>query len=570
MIGKLVVFWILVFVIKKIASIIASYSQFSNGYLIFLQSLCSSIDRSIKVSFGTISYEFRTGNKDFSKLFLGYKATCRRFLNFGTIIMLIGNILTPFLVLHTLILVISTETISKWHSPVRISDATNLLRPSNILTPIIPGLNFPWEHAFEYWMCTFLVIIVHELGHAFAAIVENISIMGVGVFFAVIMPGAYVDIEESYELLNIDAKLRVICGGVWSNVSFSILCFFGLLFVPQILSLSLYNRVDGAIFVREISPNSIFKSFSPGDRIIGINECRIYSPYSFHLTTCDRFASYSSMIHRDIVLPVGFSQSMISSYGSLAITINDSLLDVQEENRLQTNIGVCHPVSMDNSQNLSSSINSVSPSIYSSMSCCRDTLNGLASGASKPNSLCGLYARQYSIEGILSKGIRGNDELDSLGLTCMNVDQLNLHYCSSNSDCDSLLSRRIQPKRLLLEDSISTDENFPALNSSSLLNSSSPVFDSAFHKRFKCVFPLTDIHHNIFAIHLANHSSILLEYSRVKFAAELVQYLGEFDVKERIKYYLSYLSHDWNRYCYQCLLSFPDKLVFYLWLLLQV
>jgi hypothetical protein len=58
-----------------------------------------------------------------------------------------------------------------------------------IITPIIPGVNFPARFLLDFWICTFIVIVIHEFGHAAAASMERLQIQGCGTFFLLLFPG---------------------------------------------------------------------------------------------------------------------------------------------------------------------------------------------------------------------------------------------------------------------------------------------------------------------------------------------------------------------------------------------
>lgn len=57
------------------------------------------------------------------------------------------------------------------------------------ITPIIPGINFPARYLLDFWICTFIVIVIHEFGHAAAASMERLQIQGCGTFFLFMFPG---------------------------------------------------------------------------------------------------------------------------------------------------------------------------------------------------------------------------------------------------------------------------------------------------------------------------------------------------------------------------------------------
>jgi hypothetical protein len=66
------------------------------------------------------------------------------------------------------------------------------------------------QYAPLLWCTALLVVVVHEGGHALAALVENLSVDGGGVFFSFILPGAYVRIEDGLRFLSPPRQVRAL------------------------------------------------------------------------------------------------------------------------------------------------------------------------------------------------------------------------------------------------------------------------------------------------------------------------------------------------------------------------
>ncbi|KAK9722185.1 hypothetical protein K7432_002857 [Basidiobolus ranarum] len=87
-----------------------------------------------------------------------------------------------------------------------------------VLIPMIPGVTLPLSHLVYYLLALFISGIVHEVGHAVAAICERVPVHSFGTFLIFLYPGAFVDISSrNLTLLSPFRKLRVICAGVWHN-----------------------------------------------------------------------------------------------------------------------------------------------------------------------------------------------------------------------------------------------------------------------------------------------------------------------------------------------------------------
>ncbi|KAJ3204138.1 Membrane-bound transcription factor site-2 protease, partial [Clydaea vesicula] len=108
---------------------------------------------------------------------------------------------------------------------------------------IIPGLTLP-IYAIGYYISSFLISgVFHELGHAVAAISENIPIQSAGLFvLGGIYPGAYVQFDESsINILNPFRKLRIICAGVWHNIVLAVISYLLLWSLPLWISFGYTN-----------------------------------------------------------------------------------------------------------------------------------------------------------------------------------------------------------------------------------------------------------------------------------------------------------------------------------------
>jgi hypothetical protein len=119
----------------------------------------------------------------------------RKFLgqwwNCGVVVMFCGQIISVLAL--TILLLYS---INKMFFQAALSDGDggtssniNTADHAALITPILPGVNFPAKFIFDFWVCTFVVIVVHEFGHAAAASMERLQIQGCGTFFLFMFPG---------------------------------------------------------------------------------------------------------------------------------------------------------------------------------------------------------------------------------------------------------------------------------------------------------------------------------------------------------------------------------------------
>ncbi|XP_055855973.1 membrane-bound transcription factor site-2 protease [Episyrphus balteatus] len=142
---------------------------------------------------------------------------------------------------------------------------------------LLPGFNLPLEE-IGFYVCTLAIsTVVHELGHALAAVIEDVPLNGFGFQVYFCIPLAHTDIaSEQLNSLRWMKKLRILCGGIWHNIIFSAFCYllfssFGFLMTP------IYSTNEG-VFVTEVSAKSTLRGergLQANDIITEINDCRV-------------------------------------------------------------------------------------------------------------------------------------------------------------------------------------------------------------------------------------------------------------------------------------------------------
>ncbi|KAK0417761.1 hypothetical protein QR680_013194 [Steinernema hermaphroditum] len=104
------------------------------------------------------------------------------------------------------------------------------------LTPIIPGVNIPWSHMPVFVAVLVVAGVVHELGHAMAAVGANVAVNGFGVFLFAVYPGAFTEIDtEGLNRSSTMQKLRIYGAGIWHNLVFALLGYLLLVSTPTVL-----------------------------------------------------------------------------------------------------------------------------------------------------------------------------------------------------------------------------------------------------------------------------------------------------------------------------------------------
>ncbi|XP_014787252.1 membrane-bound transcription factor site-2 protease [Octopus bimaculoides] len=148
-----------------------------------------------------------------------------------------------------------------------------------VLTPVMPGVNLPTSQ-MSYYLLTLLICgILHEFGHALAAVREQVHVNGFGFFILILYPGAFV--EMSTEHLKVIApirQLRIYCAGVWHNFIIVLAALLVLLLLPTCL-LPFYTIGNSVVvsYVVQGSAVSGPRGLVVGDPITSISGCRVTS-----------------------------------------------------------------------------------------------------------------------------------------------------------------------------------------------------------------------------------------------------------------------------------------------------
>ncbi|KAI0241860.1 Membrane-bound transcription factor site-2 protease [Lamellibrachia satsuma] len=193
-----------------------------------------------------------------------------------------------------------------------------------VLTPVMPGVNLPMNQ-ISYYLLTLLVCgILHELGHAIAAVREQVRVCGFGLFvfpsprtyvnlyteylcfqssavcgfglfvfpstpeeqvrvcgfglfvFA-IYPGAYVNLyTEHLQVISPMRQLRVYCAGVWHNFVVVLAAIAVLMSLPWLLS-PFYHTGSAVVITSVVEGSSVSgpRGLYVGDEVRSMSGCRV-------------------------------------------------------------------------------------------------------------------------------------------------------------------------------------------------------------------------------------------------------------------------------------------------------
>ncbi|XP_064618004.1 membrane-bound transcription factor site-2 protease-like [Liolophura sinensis] len=148
-----------------------------------------------------------------------------------------------------------------------------------VLTPVMPGVNLPASQ-ITYYLLTLLVCgILHEVGHAVAAVREQVRVNGFGIFVLLLYPGAYVDLStEHLQIISPLRQLRIYCAGVWHNFIIVLASVIFLFVLPWLLVP--FYTVGNAVVLTHVLENSAVSGplgLAVGDHVTSIGDCRVTS-----------------------------------------------------------------------------------------------------------------------------------------------------------------------------------------------------------------------------------------------------------------------------------------------------
>ncbi|KAJ7572653.1 hypothetical protein C8J56DRAFT_584108 [Mycena floridula] len=100
---------------------------------------------------------------------------------------------------------------------------------SDFVKPIIPGVTVPLSDAPVILFAVFTCQVIHELGHAFAAAIDQVPIVAAGASFTIAIPSAFVTFSAaSLQALAPTRRARIIAAGPWHNLVFWLLLLFAI------------------------------------------------------------------------------------------------------------------------------------------------------------------------------------------------------------------------------------------------------------------------------------------------------------------------------------------------------
>ncbi|XP_064629765.1 membrane-bound transcription factor site-2 protease-like [Lineus longissimus] len=231
--------------------------KFSRAYTYFLER-CG-----VTVSIGQIRWYTTCMNR----LFLRLGQMKPRFLRWWFTCGVLFGLIAMFLAIFLLSLMIFNTFRREQHVE------------QQVLTPVMPGVNLPMSQVGYYLMTLLVCGILHEVGHALAAVREQVRVNGFGIFFLALYPGAFVDLyTEHLQVISPLRQLRIYCAGVWHNFIIVLLAIAVLGALPWLL-MPFYTTGNSVVitYVLEKSPVDGPRGLNVGEHITSLSGCRVTS-----------------------------------------------------------------------------------------------------------------------------------------------------------------------------------------------------------------------------------------------------------------------------------------------------
>ncbi|KAG5879674.1 hypothetical protein JTB14_021477 [Gonioctena quinquepunctata] len=106
-----------------------------------------------------------------------------------------------------------------------------------VIEPVIPGVNLPASEIGYYSLSLIVCSIVHELGHALAAVKEDVNLIDVGANMFFVLPVAFVNLStDKFSSLSPKQTLKILCAGVWHNIILALVALAIYIFLPFLFS----------------------------------------------------------------------------------------------------------------------------------------------------------------------------------------------------------------------------------------------------------------------------------------------------------------------------------------------
>ncbi|XP_018025870.1 membrane-bound transcription factor site-2 protease [Hyalella azteca] len=202
-------------------------------------------------------------------------------MSLGVLVVLALIVPSIFLLAYNVVHWLATSP-SPSDKPGSSADDTSNKPP--LLQPIVPGVNLSSDELPTYIITLLISSVIHEAGHALAAVKEGVNVDGVGLIVLFILPGAFVLLpSDAMKSLRPFPKLKILCAGVWNNIALAGVALLLAHLLPE-FSVLLYSRGRGAVVTNifENSPARGPRGLFIEDIIQDVNGCAVKDSLSWH------------------------------------------------------------------------------------------------------------------------------------------------------------------------------------------------------------------------------------------------------------------------------------------------
>lgn len=149
--------------------------------------------------------------------------------------------------------------------------------PTVGLELMLPGVNLPLDEIGYYIAALAVCTVLHELGHAAAAVLVDVPVSAFGVHLFVVFPMAYTELNtERLHALRLWPKLRVLCAGIWHNVLLAAVAWAT--FAALAVLLQPWYATGSGVIVTHMSARSPLRGdrgLVVGDVLTDVNGCTV-------------------------------------------------------------------------------------------------------------------------------------------------------------------------------------------------------------------------------------------------------------------------------------------------------
>ncbi|XP_041379243.1 LOW QUALITY PROTEIN: membrane-bound transcription factor site-2 protease-like [Gigantopelta aegis] len=168
---------------------------------------------------------------------------------------------------------------------------------NKVLIPVMPGVNVPWSQITHYFFTLVICGVFHEVGHALAAVTEQVVFNGFGLFIFFLYPGAFVDLHSDHlTVISPKRQLRIYCAGVWHNIILSLLVFLFSLALPYLL-LPFYTTGNGAVVINIAQDSVLQNKLSPGVVLTQLDSCSVHTQNDWSSCLQDKLPIYKEAMY---------------------------------------------------------------------------------------------------------------------------------------------------------------------------------------------------------------------------------------------------------------------------------